>query len=47
MSPFYTSKPEMERSGRGFTFMESFTDDLKVESQLEEGTTVTLVKTFS
>ena len=47
MSPFYTSKPEMERSGMGFTFMESFTDDLKVESQLEEGTTVTLVKTFS
>ena len=47
MSAFYTSKPEMERSGMGFTFMESFTDDLKVESKLQKGTTVTLIKTFS
>lgn len=46
MKPFYTSKPEMERSGMGFTFMESFTDDLKVESKPQKGTTVTLVKTF-
>lgn len=47
MTPFYTSKPEMERSGMGFTFMQSFTDDLKVESKPQEGTTVTLVKIFS
>ena len=31
MQPFYTSKPEMERSGMGFAFMEAFMDDVKVE----------------
>jgi stage II sporulation protein AB (anti-sigma F factor) len=46
MSPFYTTKPDMERSGMGFTFMESFTDGLKVESHVGEGTSVTLTKTF-
>lgn len=46
MSPFYTSKPDLERSGMGFTFMESFTDQLQVESHLGEGTSVTLIKTF-
>ena len=32
--PLYTSKPNLERSGMGFTIMESFMDDLKVESVL-------------
>ena len=32
--PLYTSKPSLERSGMGFTIMESFMDDLKVESVL-------------
>lgn len=42
--PFYTSKPELERSGMGFAFMEAFTDDMKVESVFGKGTKVTLIK---
>lgn len=30
----YTSKPELERSGMGFTIMESFMDDLNIESKV-------------
>ncbi len=44
MEPFYTSKPELERSGMGFTVMETFMDELKVESIKEIGTTVTMRK---
>ena len=44
MKPLYTSKPNMERSGMGFTIMESFMDDLKVESSLGFGTKVTMRK---
>lgn len=44
MEPFYTSKPEMERSGMGFTVMETFMDELKVESGNETGTTVIMRK---
>lgn len=44
--PLYTSKPELERSGMGFTIMESFMDSLVIESKLKEGTTLTLTKTF-
>jgi stage II sporulation protein AB (anti-sigma F factor) len=44
--PFYTSKPEMERSGMGFTVMETFMDRMEVESRPGEGTTVTLIKTI-
>lgn len=32
MEPLYTSKPELERSGMGFTFMEAFMDEVLVES---------------
>jgi stage II sporulation protein AB (anti-sigma F factor) len=46
MQPLYTSKPDMERSGMGFTVMESFMDMVKVKSSPGEGTTVTLYKTF-
>ena len=35
--PLWTSKPELERSGMGFTIMEDFMDELKVESTLGEG----------
>lgn len=42
--PFYTSKPECERSGMGFTVMEGFMDKMIVESKLGEGTKVTLIK---
>lgn len=44
--PLYTSRPEMERSGMGFTVMESFMDSVSVTSQLGKGTTVVLCKTF-
>src|SRR5690554_6177472 len=32
MEPLYTTKPELERSGMGFSFMEAFMDQLEVES---------------
>jgi len=46
MEPFFTSKPELERSGMGFTVMETFMDNLQVESQLNHGTIVKMVKVF-
>ena len=42
--PLYTTKPELERSGMGFTIMENFMDSLKVESVLGMGTKVTMEK---
>lgn len=42
--PLYTSKPNEERSGMGFTVMESFMDKLEVESKPNEGTKVTMIK---
>ena len=42
--PLYTSKPNLERSGMGFTIMESFMDKLTVESVLGVGTKVTMEK---
>jgi stage II sporulation protein AB (anti-sigma F factor) len=44
MQPMYSSKAENERSGMGFTFMQTFTDGLTVESVVGEGTTVKMVK---
>ncbi len=32
MEPLFTTKPEMERSGMGFSFMEAFMDEISVES---------------
>ena len=46
MQPLFTSKPDMERSGMGFTVMESFMDMIKVRSKPGEGTSVTLYKSF-
>ena len=43
-TPRYTTKPELERSGMGFTIMESFMDELKVESILGMGTKITMKK---
>ena len=40
MEPMYTSKPELERSGMGFSFMEAFMDEISVESEPEKGTPV-------
>jgi stage II sporulation protein AB (anti-sigma F factor) len=44
MEPLYTSKPEMERSGMGFTVMDSFMDSLIVESQPGQGTKIIMTK---
>lgn len=44
MEPMYTSKPELERSGMGFAFMEAFMDELFVESTPGKGTVVTMRK---
>lgn len=44
MEPLFTTKPELERSGMGFTFMEAFMDELEVESKPGEGTTVKMRK---
>ena len=43
-NPFYTTKPELERSGMGFTFMEAFRDKVEVCSQLGVGTKVVMWK---
>lgn len=42
--PFYTTKPDMERSGMGFVFMETFMDSVEVESAEGKGTKVTMTK---
>ncbi len=42
--PLYTSKSNLERSGMGFTIMESFMDTMKVESIVGLGTKITLTK---
>ncbi len=44
MEPMYTTKPEKDRSGMGFTFMEAFMDEISVESQVGKGTTVHMKK---
>ena len=44
MQPFYTSQPEKERSGMGFSVMQTFMDKVTVESKPGEGTTVRMQK---
>ena len=44
MEPLYTGKPEHERSGLGFTIMESFMDKIEVKSTLGIGTVVKMKK---
>ena len=46
MEPLCTTKPELERSGMGFSFMEAFMDKLEVESVPGKGTTVKMEKTI-
>ena len=43
-APLYTSKPNLERSGMGFTIMQSFMDELSVESVVNLGTKITMRK---
>jgi stage II sporulation protein AB (anti-sigma F factor) len=42
--PLYTSKPELERSGMGFTIMENFMDEVEVVSAVGIGTRITMMK---
>ncbi len=46
MEPLYTTKPEKERSGMGFTFMEAFMDEVTVDSTVGVGTSVHMKKTI-
>jgi len=46
VEPFFTTKPEDERSGMGFTLMKSFMDEFELVSKLCEGTKVRMVKRF-
>ncbi len=42
--PLYTSKPELERSGMGFTIIDSFMDEMRIESTVGTGTKITMKK---
>ena len=42
--PLYTSKPELERSGMGFTVMETFMDEVYIESEEGRGTKIQMTK---
>ncbi len=46
MEPLFTTKPDKERSGLGFVFMQSFMDEVKVESAVGKGTLVKMKKTI-
>ncbi|WP_442913545.1 anti-sigma F factor [Lachnoclostridium sp.] len=47
MEPMFTSRPELERSGMGFSFMDAFMDELTVNSTVSNGTTVRMKKRIS
>ena len=47
IKPFYTTKPEMERSGMGFAVMEGFMDKMEVDSSVNKGTKIKLTKFVS
>lgn len=44
LQPFFTTKPELERSGMGFAFMDAFMDELSVFSEPGKGTKVVMTK---
>lgn len=46
MEPMFTTKPEDDRSGMGFSFMEAFMDTVEVESKVGEGISVKMTKTI-
>lgn len=46
MQPLYTSRPDLERSGMGFTVMETFMDNLEVKSENGRGTYIKMKKVF-
>lgn len=46
MTPLYTSKSQQERSGMGMSIMESFCDEFYVDSTLNQGCTLTMIKYY-
>lgn len=44
MEPMFTTRPELDRSGMGFAFMEAFMDELEVTSEVGKGTVVRMKK---
>jgi stage II sporulation protein AB (anti-sigma F factor) len=44
LEPFYTTKGDLERSGMGFTIMQSFMDSVEVISSVNQGTTIIMSK---
>ena len=46
MEPLFTTKPELDRSGMGFSFMEAFMDSLEVMTEPGKGTVVRMKKTI-
>ena len=46
LEPFYTTRPDDERSGMGFTIIDTFSDEMHVESNVGAGTSVTFKKVF-
>lgn len=47
MQPLFTSRPDLERSGMGFTVMETFMDSLEVKSHKGMGTSIIMKKIFN
>jgi stage II sporulation protein AB (anti-sigma F factor) len=47
MEPMFTTSPDGDRAGLGFTVMQSFMDKLRVKSRVNFGTTITMEKTLS
>jgi len=43
-TPTYTTKPELEHAGMGFTIMETFMDEVVIDSKVNEGTSVIMTK---
>ena len=43
-TPTYTTKPELEHAGMGFTIMETFMDEVVIDSKIDEGTSVIMTK---
>ena len=47
LQPFFTTKPELERSGMGFTIMETFMEKVRIESCIGAGTRIFMEKTLA
>ena len=47
LEPFFTTKPDDERSGMGFTIIKTFMDEVKVVSKVNSGTKIEMIKTIS